>query len=309
GQPPFDLLNFYKAAQQTSSNSGKQSSQQQNSATDSSKPDQIDDCANDLSDIAWAVTADGWLLVCGESADEPKLIRHNEDGSVVETTQVSHDNESSYSGKLSDGGSVWVSFSPGTVGRSDSEGKTTSQTQTDEIWFAELGKSKGSKGNEKGSFGAKLPKHDAKEQVRYLDELLRLSRKARKSLGNTMTELHGCVNGPDGDYSKQIAAIDATTSNRREMLTALEGAPVDRIPSGNVLISELKAAIQPSLEADIAYGEWARAIDSGCGDKRISAAGNAASDRATAAKIKFSKRWNNEIVPAFGVAKISHDQI
>jgi hypothetical protein len=121
--------------------------------------------------------------------------------------------------------------------------------------------------------------------------------------------VRGCERGQHGDYSADISTISSVTDNRRQLISALNSAPVDQVPDGTALVGELRSGLQYSLQADSAYLSWAQAVNaSGCGSSSESS-GASLSKKAGSAKDVFVKHWNSTIASSFGVAKVSREKL
>lgn len=266
-----------------------------------SVPDGLPTCPEGTFLLAWATFPNGSITVCGYHIDDPTVVIHVRDGQEMVSSHASFDGVSTYLGRLSDGGTMSLSFESGVFEIVAQDGAIEMQTRSDLIWFVALGQWRPSA----GQFDVTLPDATAEGQVRYLTELLASSKSARSSLVEANTSLRECSKGPDGDYADEIVAIDKVTRNRAELLSALAAAPVDLVPEGQALLEELRVSIRHSLDADIAFAAWARGIQrDGC-TGASSGDGVTASEKATAAKQVFVARWNNVIVPEFLVASLA----
>lgn len=269
-------------------------------------------CPSGSVQLAYATFPDGWVLVCGIDAATPTQWYSSDSGGELESTSVSYDPTSyRYTAQFSDGSSGWLNHTPGVFGHTGSSGQILTQRSVGQIWFVTLdgGSSAPSSAPSTGPFGVPLPQATAEDQVRYLSALLQKSAAARKALQPAVIAVRECENGSNGDYSSQVSTISSVTDNRKELLSALETAPVDKVPNGTALVSELRTALSYSLRADQAYLTWATAVNSsGCGSGS-EAEGTKNSKRAGTAKETFVKHWNSQIAGSFNAPKFTRDQL
>ena len=262
--------------------------------------------------LAFATFPDGWVLICGVDATTPTRWYSQDAQSSLESTSVSYDATNyRYLVNFSDGGTGWLNHTPGVFGHADPNGTILAQRSVGQIWFVALDGSSGgaSAAPSTGPFGVPLPQESAQDQVRYLSALLQKSASARKALQPAVIAVRDCENGSYGDYTAAVSTISSVTDNRTQLLSALETAPVDKVPDGTALVSELRLALSYSLRADKAYLAWATAVNnSGCG-AGSEAEGTQNSKRAGPAKETFVKHWNSRIAGSFNAPTFTRDQL
>lgn len=269
-------------------------------------------CPSGSVQLAYATFPDGWVLVCGVNATTPTQWYSSDSSGQLNSTSVSYDPANyRYLVTFSDGTSGWLNHTPGVFGHTDSSGQVLTQRSVGQIWFVTLdgGGTAPSSAPSTGPFGVPLPQDTAQDQVRYLSALLQKSASARKVLQPAVIAVRDCENGSSGDYSAAVSTISSVTENRKELLSALETAPVDKVPQGTTLVSELRTALSYSLRADQAYLTWANAVNSsGCGSGS-EAEGTKNSKRAGPAKEIFVKHWNSLIAGPFSAPTFSREQL
>ncbi|HMR48839.1 MAG TPA: hypothetical protein PKE40_06145 [Arachnia sp.] len=275
------------------------------SAEPTSTPAGLPECPGDTFLLAWATFPNGSITVCGYYIDEPSVVVYTLDGKQTVISDVTADGAFAYRALQPGGGALRLSFESGVVEFLRPDETIEAQKRVDLIWFVALGRNRPTV----AQFDVALPDATADDQARYLAELLASSKEARTSLVAANTSLLECRKGTYGDYSDEIIAIDQVTSNRAELLAAFVSAPVDLIPDGPVLLEELRISIRHSLDADLAFASWARAIQrDGC-TGATTEAGVKASENATAAKKAFVAHWNDVIVPRFPVAALAYTDV
>lgn len=269
-------------------------------------------CPSGSIQLAYATFPDGWVLVCGINATTPTQWYSSDSAGELSSTSVSYDPTSyRYTAQFSDGTSGWLNHTPGVFGHTSGSGQILTQRSVGQIWFVALdsGSTAPASAPSTGPFGVPLPQATAEDQVRYLSALLQKSAAARKALQPAVIAVRECENGSNGDYSSQVSTISSVTDNRKELLSALETAPVDKVPNGTALVSELRTALSYSLRADQAYLAWATAVNnSGCGSGSETE-GTKNSKRAGTAKETFVKHWNAQISGPFSAPTFTRDQL
>ena len=279
-------------------------------------PSEIPECPGDTILLAWAQLDNGWVLVCGITADQPTVFivggeasggnAVGTSSSQVKATEVTFNADAGrYSATLEDGRRAWLDHTPSVLGIKDPAGATTTQTSVIRIFFVTLGESGEAQGL--GAYQVQAPEHTAEDQVRYFSEILASSAAARSTLGPAVGSVRDCTSV--SGYVDEINTIAAVRDNRAELLLAIGAAPVDLVPEGTALVNELAAALTASYNADVAYLEWAQAVQPyGCGSGS-EAGGVEYSRQAGLAKDAFSARWNSVIAPAFGVATVARESL
>lgn len=268
------------------------------------RPSQIPACPAGTRELAWATFSSGWILVC--RIDGRPTVWVSSTGGVQRQSNSPEWDPGllRFTTSFDDGSSGWLSWAPATAGWSGPDGAVTSQESVGVIWFVDLG---GARATE-GSFGVRAPDATADDQVRYLSAILEKSAATRADLASAVVAVRSCKKGAGG-YAHEVEVIDAVTLNRRDLLEAVRAAPVDKVPQGAALVSELGAALSASKKADEAYARWARAIHAqGCG-AASEAEGAAMSAEAGRWKTAFAARWNSVIAPAFGVSAVTREKL
>lgn len=268
--------------------------------------------------LSWGTWEGGWVLFCGTDARTPT---HAFAEGIIDAASEDVDVASSGGGYCADvdGGQRLCAYaSPATVELIGGDGTGTDgaggdgagggrlQYSLDSSWTVGVGA--GGAGQGQGAYGVDNPEATAADQVRYLSEILDRSAAARSDLITAVESLLACEGT---SFVGEILAIEAVTQNRRDLLAALDAAPVDRIDNGGDVISQLSESLGHSLQADIAFGEWARAVDSGgcgAGDQHRQD-GVDSSGEAQRAKAVFVETWNTTIAPAYGVPTVSAAEI
>jgi len=237
----------------------------------------------------------GWLLVCGTSASAPTSLAFK-DGSAGQEELTTVDT-STGGGYCAEGppGQVCVYRSPALVVINGE------QHSIDHNYF--LGAGAGGAGQGAGSYGVPAPDATAHAQVQYLVAILSSSAAMRTSIDQPSRDIMACQNLPDA-----VIQIQWVAQNRVDLMAALGSTPVDHIPNGTQLVTQLRAALEASFNADEAFVDWGRAQQSsGCSPEPQKAidADQAAGD----AKDAFCVTWNTQIAPVYGVPQFTTSQI
>jgi outer membrane protein assembly factor BamB len=261
-------------------------------------------CPAETRIIALSTWADGWLLICGADSATPDWAVLAEGADQPVELSDLRTVADGYCGQADSIGRVCAYRSPALVTFGEGDGLV--QVSVAGNYFRAGGF--GGAGKAKGAYGVQAPTDTAEDQVRYLVEILEKSASARAQLGPAVTAVAQCQS-----VSTQVATLAAIAQNRQELLTALDSAPVDKVPDGVVLVNLLRAALEASLGSDQSYLAWAEAqASSGC----ASGAGQSHYDAAapfdtaaTAGKAAFVAQWNNQIAPAYGVRTFQESEI
>lgn len=265
-------------------------------------------CPSGTTQLAFATFADGWVLVCGSTTTSPSQWYSSDSGRSFESSSVNYsDMYGRYTAQFGNGAYGWLNHMPAVYGRSTNGYQVDVQRSVGTIWFS--GGGQGQTGSSTGPFGIPAPGSSAADQVRYLSALLTKSAKARAELQPAVISVRDCERGDSGDYSTDVSVISSVADNRTQLLSALDSAPVDQIPNGTSLVTELRTSLQYSLSADNAYLAWAKTVNaSGCG-AGSEASGQAYSKKAGNAKTVFVNHWNSSIAPTYGVATVSRETL
>ncbi|MCL2803531.1 MAG: hypothetical protein FWD29_06220 [Micrococcales bacterium] len=265
----------------------------------------IQPCPSGSWPISLAGWQSGWLRVCGTGPDQASHLAYEDDRLGEGAASAIENNGDGYCATLDSGTVTCVYRSPAVVTFTDRTGRVD---QRSVMVNAFAGQSSGGAGLGTGAYGVQAPEDTDQDQVRYLVEILEKSSTARAKLGPAVSAAAACEN-----LSGQIATISSVADNRQELLDALRSTPVDQIPGGIELVSQLTRALDASLGADLAYLDWAQAKqDSGCAP----GAGKGDYDRAagfdtvaTEAKKAFVENWNTNIAPRYRVSTFEEPQI
>ncbi|MEU7279091.1 hypothetical protein AB0A69_09980 [Streptomyces sp. NPDC045431] len=149
-----------------------------------------------------------------------------------------------------------------------------------------------------------------KEQAEALDKLLAESSDSRGAVIRSVENIKRC------DKLDQAASdLRGAASQRRGLVTKLQGLKVDKLPDHAALTAALTKAWQASASADDHYATWATQVKDkkGCKDGRArntaqTAQANVASGEATAAKRQASGLWN-KIAATYGLTARQPEQL
>jgi hypothetical protein len=244
----------------------------------------------------------GWLLVCGTAANAPTSMTLSA-GGLTPVGSVSYRN-GGYCG-TSELGEVCGYRSPAVVSVKGSDGTVTQHSASSNYYD---GYGEGGAGEGTGSYGVDAPKENAKDQVRYLTQILQKSMAGRANLDKAVNHVRSCT-----DVGGAISTLNEVVDNRQELLDALESTPVDAVPNGSELVAHLRNALQLSHDSDLVWVQWAQSEQAGgCVQGEANPLYvqvremNASVARA---KDSFLKSWNADIAPAYGVATFRTSQI
>lgn len=242
----------------------------------------------------------GWLLVCGTSAAQVTAFYYSDAGTVTEGKNPTY----SQGGYCADStrGRVCAYSTPALIAVGDNGEHQQSVTSN---YFDGLGQ--GGAGQGTGSYGVNAPTADAKDQVRYLTEILQKSSAGRSSLEDAVSHVKACTS-----VSEAVTALQGVTANRQELLTALASTPVDAVPDGASLVASLRAAIEKSYASDQVWVQWAQSMTTTCVDPMSSplyAQVQAMNESVAVAKDAFVSRWNVSIAPQYGAPTFTTSQI
>ena len=284
-------------------------------------PGNVPGCPGTTELLAWGqLDEGGWFLVCGYSLEEPSeavmeppsevsISRATEsqgsDSGIVSTSVVQYDPRiDGYRASFAGGEQVWLSSVNGVVGVTDGSGNLIDQWQLARYYFVNLTPEKDAE--REGLYEVDSPEETAQGQVEYLSELIAKSEKARTELSSAFDNLLEC---DLSTIDEDIAIIEGVRDNREELVAAVSAAPVDQIPGGVVLVSELVSALEASYSADVAYLDWAMSLTPGNCDYSGLELGDAYSSDAQVFKKAFSKNWNDNIADTYGVPTVSNDTL
>jgi len=256
-------------------------------------PTGIPSCPSNTYPISLSIWNGGWLLVCGTDASTPTSMAYSDGGTQGQGSSVT----TVPGGYCADGpsGKVCTYQSPAVVSIGDT------QHSVDNNYFSGAGG--GGAGQGTGSYGVPAPDATAQAQVQYLVDILNSSAATRSSLGPPSVDVQQCQNLPSA-----IAQIQVVAQNRQDLMTALNSTPVDHIPNGSQLVSQLQAALQASYDADMAYADWGQQQQTNCAVLPPQAVTDT-NNTASATKDAFCNTWNTQIAPTYGVPGFTPSQI
>ncbi len=133
---------------------------------------------------------------------------------------------------------------------------------------------------------------DPRQQAGVIDAVLARSGASRDKLNSAIERIGGCR-----DLAGALADMREVGDERNAQLTEVRAAELSAVPNGETIRSTLAAALQHSLDADVAYVQWAEpTVSAGCANnaarRSAYARGQAASGRAGTAKEAFLAQWN-----------------
>lgn len=265
-------------------------------------PKDVKSCPAGSWPLALSTYNGGWLLVCGTSAASPTSLQFSANGSVVDGSSVTAAN-GGYCADTSVG-KVCGYRAPALVTVSTSGGVT--QHSVGSNYFDGAGQ--GGAGTGTGSYGVDTPTAEAKDQVRYLTQILQKSSAGRTSLEEAIGQVRTCSNLPDA-----ITKLNRVTGNREELLSALDSTPVDAVPNGQELVAKLRKALELSRDSDQIWVKWAQSEQATtCAQGQANPLYVQVTQMNTSvatAKGAFVTQWNSAIAPAYGAPSFTVGQI
>ena len=166
----------------------------------------------------------------------------------------------------------------------------------------------GGVGEGNGSYGVQAPDQNARDQVRYLTQILQKSMAGRSSLDLAVNQVRSCT-----DVAGATITFNDVATNRQQLLDALESAPVDAIPDGQSLVAQLRTALQLSHESDLVWIQWGQAQQANaCADGESNPAYVQVVElnkRVAQAKDEFLGVWNSSIAGTYGAPTFTKSQI
>lgn len=268
-----------------------------------SVPSDLRTCPAGSWPISLSTYQGGWLLVCGTAADAPTSMLLSTGTDVTDVSSVTYRN-GGYCG-TAPSGTVCGYRSPAVVSVTAPDG-TVTQHSADSNYFDGHGAGGTGKGN--GSYGVETPDDNAKDQVRYLTEILQKSMAGRTNLQSAVDRVRTC-----SDMDGAISSFNDVLANRQELLDALDSAPVDAVPDGQVLAARLRNALQLSHDSDGVWLQWAQAEQAnGCADGQknpLYQQVRSMNGDVAVAKQQFLTMWNHQIAPTYRVRTFKVSQI
>ncbi|WP_175409853.1 hypothetical protein [Streptomyces sp. TRM64462] len=150
----------------------------------------------------------------------------------------------------------------------------------------------------------------AEAQAKELDKLLADSGNSRASVIRSVENIKQCR-----ELDRAAADLRAAATQRRQLVTRLQGLTIDQLPQHTELSAALTEAWQASATADDHYAAWATQVKKpkNCKDGRArntsrTAQAAAASGEATVAKQKAARLWNG-IAETYGLTKRQTTQL
>ncbi|MBT2364702.1 hypothetical protein J7E88_05070 [Streptomyces sp. ISL-10] len=147
-------------------------------------------------------------------------------------------------------------------------------------------------------------------QAKELDKLLADSNNSRAAVIRSVENIKVCKN-----LDQAVTDLKGAATQRRSLVTRLDGLTVDKLPDNAALTAALTKAWQASASADDHYAAWAQQVKGkkGCkgGKARVTsqtAQGNRASGEATKAKNEAAPLWN-VIARKHGLTERRSDQL
>lgn len=266
-------------------------------------PSDLRSCPAGSWPISLSTYKGGWLLVCGTAADAPSSMFLDTGAGIVEVGSVVYRN-GGYCGSA-DAGTVCGYRSPAMVSVTDARGEVTQHSVASNYFD---GHGQGGAGEGNGSYGVETPKDNAKDQVRYLTQILQKSTAGRTSLQGAVDRVRRC-----NDVSGAISSFNDVLANRQELMDALDSTPVDAVPNGSALVASLRNALSLSHDSDQVWLQWAQAEQTnGCADGENSdlyRQVQTMNEGVATAKEDFLTLWNNQIVPSYHAPKFKTSQI
>lgn len=268
-----------------------------------SVPKDLKTCPADSWPISLSTYNGGWLLVCGTNADAPTSMVYNDGSRTSELGSVSYRN-GGYCG-TGDVGTVCGYRAPAVVSVTDASGKVT-QHSVGGNYFDDHGA--GGAGQGTGSYGVEAPTDTAKDQVRYLTQILQKSAAGRANLNAAVAQVRSC-----SDVAGAVTTINGVIANRQELLDALASTPVDAVPNGSQLVAKLRNALDLSLKSDQVWLQWAQAEQSNsCAEGENSATYKRVetmNESVATAKDAFVAAWNSQIAATYKAPRFATSQI
>jgi len=245
----------------------------------------------------------GWLLVCGTTAGQPISMVFSSAGIQEQVGSVTY-RDSGYCG-TSNVGEVCAYRSPAVVSVKGADGSLTQHSASSNYFD---GHGQGGAGEGTGSYGVDAPEQNAKDQVRYLTQILQKSMAGRANLDKAVSQVRSCTDLPGA-----ISTMNDVVANRQQLLDALDSTPVDAIPDGSALVAKLRNALQLSHDSDLVWVQWAQSQQAnGCADGESSPLYQQVrqlNQNVAVAKDDFLSVWNTQIAPTYGAARFKTSQI
>jgi len=260
-------------------------------------PNGLNPCPSSSYAISLSTWDSGWIMVCGSSTSNPTYGEYMDVGfqGASELSSVAYTGTGYCGDDSSHGQTVCVYQAPAVVTIGDTQHSVPNN------YFA--GSGAGGAGMGVGSYQVPAPNDTARDQVRYLVDILNRSSTQRQSLTPAAQNVIDCKNLPTA-----IGQINNIAQNRTDLMSALDSAPVDQISGGDLIVGKLRAALQSSINADLAWVGWGQSqLMYGCSAEPQSVKDAEAS--ATAAKGAFCDAWQVQIANVYGVPAFTKGEI
>jgi hypothetical protein len=145
-------------------------------------------------------------------------------------------------------------------------------------------------------------------QLEAINELVRQSAQARGMVVAATGAIQAC-DSPES-VSQAIQQLLQAATIRQRLASQLVQQPVDRIPGGNKLASDLAEAFHASAQSDEYYAAWGNdSLQTGYCDTadQYYQAAQITDQEATNAKLSFAQMWDQE-APQFGLQQLGQGQ-
>ena len=266
-------------------------------------PADVKTCPTGSWPISLSTFKAGWLLVCGTATGKPTVLSFSDGTTVSEATAVTSQGDG-YCATL-EAGVVCAYRAPALITVTP-QGGGVRQHSVAANYFTGYGQ--GGAGEGTGSYGVQAPDSTAKDQVRYLTQILQKSMTGRSNLNRAVTQVRTCTN-----LAEAITAMNSVTANREELLAALDSTPVDLVPDGSALVAKLRTALQLSHDSDLVWARWAQSEQvNGCSEGEANALYRQVTELnrgVSEAKDDFLSDWNTQIAAAHDAPTFSRSQI
>jgi hypothetical protein len=145
-------------------------------------------------------------------------------------------------------------------------------------------------------------------QLEAINELVQQSAHARSTVVAATEAIQACIS-PDSVSQATQQLLQAATV-RQSLASQLAQQPVDQIPDGNDLASDLAKALHASAQSDEYYAAWGNdSLQNGncdTADQNYQAA-QITDQEATDAKLAFAQMWDQE-APQLGLPQLGQGQ-
>ena len=243
----------------------------------------------------------GWLLVCGTDSATPAWLGFSDGASQGTSTAVTA-TSSGYCADT-DAGKACANSAPALVTVTPPGGKTT-QHPVSSNFFPSTGA--GGTGQGTGAYGVNAPDNTAADEARYIEQVLKASAKTRSDLKAVLAHLN-----ENTASDEDIATLRSVVDSRNQLIEAMDGAPVTKLPNGAELVSALREALVVSEQADELYVTWAQQIQAQDWDAAHATIQQwrDPANRSESLKKDFVDIWNKQVAPAYDVSTFKASQV